>query len=247
MAYNSLLIQRRKEIHEKIGRAIEEIYSDRLQEYYEMLAYHYSRSDNFYNAYQYCKLAGDKAERNYSHWEAYGFYKDAKNLLDKLPQTEENKKRRIEIFHKIRITMGPLGFPAELLEIFQEGERLSKELRDDYHLARFYSDIGSYYTWKGNPTLGRKYTESAFEKARANKDIELMGSLAHPLSMSYDRTGENYKIVDMAPDVIDLIEKAERKADFFSFFVNPYSILCAMCGNGMGLLGNFEKGKTILD
>ena len=247
VAYNSLLQQRRRKIHEKIGRAIETLYPDRIEEFHEMLAYHYSRSDNFYNAYQYCKLAGDKAERNYSHWEAYGFYKDAKNLLDKLPQTEENKKRRIEIFHKIRITMGPLGFPAELLEIFQEGERLSKELRDDYHLARFYSDIGSYYTWKGNPTLGRKYTESAFEKARANKDIELMGSLAHPLSMSYDRTGENYKIVDMAPDVIDLIEKAERKADFFSFFVNPYSILCAMCGNGMGLLGNFEKGKTILD
>jgi predicted ATPase len=46
VAYNSLLLKRRKEIHENIGQAIEQIYSDRLEEFYEMLAYHYSKSDN---------------------------------------------------------------------------------------------------------------------------------------------------------------------------------------------------------
>ena len=38
VAYNSLLLKRRKEIHEKIGEAIEELYPDRLEEFYEMLA-----------------------------------------------------------------------------------------------------------------------------------------------------------------------------------------------------------------
>ena len=66
VAYNSLLLKRRKEIHEKIGRAIEEIYPDRLEEFYEMLAYHYSRSDNLDKAYQYLKLSGNKSMRNYS-------------------------------------------------------------------------------------------------------------------------------------------------------------------------------------
>ena len=45
VAYNSLLLKRRKEIHEKIGKAIEEIYAERLEEFYEMLAYHYSKSE----------------------------------------------------------------------------------------------------------------------------------------------------------------------------------------------------------
>ena len=36
----------RKEIHEKTGNAIEELYPNRLEEYYELLAYHYVRSDN---------------------------------------------------------------------------------------------------------------------------------------------------------------------------------------------------------
>jgi predicted ATPase len=66
VAYNSLLLKRRKEIHEKIGRAIEEIYPEILEEFYEMLGYHYSKSDNFDKAYQYLKLSGNKAMRNYS-------------------------------------------------------------------------------------------------------------------------------------------------------------------------------------
>jgi predicted ATPase len=61
VAYNSLLLKRRKEIHEKIGRTIEEIYPDRLEEFYEMLAYHYSKSDNPEKACQYLKLSGGKA------------------------------------------------------------------------------------------------------------------------------------------------------------------------------------------
>jgi len=103
VAYNSLLIQRRKEIHERIGQAIEEIYRDRLQAFYEMLANHYFRSDNLTKAYQFSRLSGEKAAENYSHWEAYGFYKNARDLLAKLPETEENKKRKIEVLNLMRI------------------------------------------------------------------------------------------------------------------------------------------------
>ena len=53
VAYNSLLLKKRKEIHEKIGRAIEQIYGERLEESYELLAYHYVRSDDTIKAVEY--------------------------------------------------------------------------------------------------------------------------------------------------------------------------------------------------
>jgi class 3 adenylate cyclase len=46
VAYNSLLLKRRKEIHEEIGKAIEVLYPDRLEEHCELLAYHYACSAN---------------------------------------------------------------------------------------------------------------------------------------------------------------------------------------------------------
>ena len=41
VAYQSLLSKRRKELHERIGQAIEQLYGDRLEENYEVLAHHY--------------------------------------------------------------------------------------------------------------------------------------------------------------------------------------------------------------
>ncbi len=247
VAYNSLLSKRRKEIHARIGRAIEELYAERLEEFYEMLAYHYSRSDSLEKACRYSRLSGKKAEGNYSHREACDFYKGAIDLLNQLPETAENKKEKLEILYLMRAPLIFLGYPEGTLGLHQQGEQLAKELGDERYLARFYMGMGTYYTYKGDPQLGMKYSEDAFEKARKNRDIELMAVLAYGLSVSYNAAGEFYKIFDMAPEVIDLIEKTERESDFFSLALNPYSILCSYCGWSMSNLGAFDEGKTFLE
>ncbi|MDH3559223.1 MAG: guanylate cyclase, partial [Deltaproteobacteria bacterium] len=247
VAYNSLLLKRRKEIHTRIGRAIEELYAERLEEFYEMLAYQYSRSDSLEKACRYSRLSGEKAEGNYSHREACDFYKGAIDLLNKSPETAENKKEKLEILYLMRAPLIFLGYPEGTLGLHQQGEQLAKELGDERYLARFYMAMGTYYTYKGDPQLGMKYSEDAFEKARKNRDIELMAVLAYGLSVSYNAAGESYKILDMAPEVINLIEKTERESDFFSLALNPYSLLCSYCGWSMSLLGAFDEGKTFLE
>jgi len=61
VAYNTLLVGRRKEIHVRTGEAIENIYSDRLEEFYGMLAYHFANGEDFHKAAEYSKLASEKA------------------------------------------------------------------------------------------------------------------------------------------------------------------------------------------
>lgn len=58
VAYQSLLLKKRKKLHERIGQAIEQIYADRLEACYEILAHHYARSRNFDKAFQYLKRSG---------------------------------------------------------------------------------------------------------------------------------------------------------------------------------------------
>ena len=247
VAYNSLLLEKRKEIHDKIGKAIEELYAERLEKFYEVLAYHYSRSNSLEKAWRYARLSADKAEGNFSHREACDFYKLALSLLNKLPATAENKKEKIKVISLIIPPLVFLGFPEESLGIFKQGEKLLKELGDERRLAKLYNAIGLYHTQKGNPQLGMKYSEDAFVQARKNRDIDLMPPLAFGLSIPYAQTGEYYKIVDIAPDVIALIEKAEREADSFSMGWNPYSLICSFCGHGMGNLGAFDQGKAFLE
>ena len=111
VAYNSLLLKRRKELHGKIGEAIEQIYADRLEEFYEMLAYHYAASDNPEKALYYLKLSGEKAARSYSNWEAIAFYREAIKVLDAQPETEENKREKIEVYLSINDPLGLLSYP----------------------------------------------------------------------------------------------------------------------------------------
>jgi tetratricopeptide (TPR) repeat protein len=248
VAYNSLLQKRRTEIHAKIGQATEELYPERLEEFYEMLAYHYSKSENPERAYQYLKLSGNKAAKNYSNWEAFRHYKEAINTLTKMPVTEENKREQIEVRFLMAHPMILLGFPQDSLEILQKGEMLSNEHRDERSLAHFLSLIGQYYVFKGEDLLlGIKYSEESFKEAEKIDDVELMAPVGADLCLLYWWSGEYSKIVDLASKVIALLDKTHRQSEFFKRPYNIYSMLLANYGASMCMLGNFEEGIVLFE
>jgi class 3 adenylate cyclase len=97
VAYNSLLLKRKREVHEKIGRDIESLYPDRLEEYCELLAYHFKNSAASENAVKYLELASQKAARVNAMEEANTYFDEAMELLDNLPESEENRQVRISL------------------------------------------------------------------------------------------------------------------------------------------------------
>ena len=95
--YQTLLRPKREEYHERIGKAIEALYPERLEEYYEVLAYHYGRSGNKDKAVEYLDLANQKAAKANAMEEAKRYFDEAMTLLDTLPETEGNQQRRIAL------------------------------------------------------------------------------------------------------------------------------------------------------
>jgi len=57
VTYNSLLLQRRKELHCLVAAAIEELHASRLPEVYGLLAYHYERGEEWERALNYLRRA----------------------------------------------------------------------------------------------------------------------------------------------------------------------------------------------
>jgi class 3 adenylate cyclase/tetratricopeptide (TPR) repeat protein len=247
VAYNSLLLKKRREIHEKIGHAIEDIYPDRLEEFYEMLAYHYGRGEDLQKASHYLTLSGNKAARRNSLWEAYSFYKEALATLHRLPETGERKKKQLELLLLAAIPLHLLGYPEGCLGMLQEGEALAKELQDIRHLAFFYGRLSSHYTYKGNHLLAIKYSEDALKEGLRSEDVDLVGPIVYGLSLSYMGAGQLGKLVAVVPKVLDLIEKKGRTADFFALHINPYACCSAFCGCGLGWMGNFNEGELFFD
>jgi predicted ATPase len=94
VAYHSLLTNTRKQFHERIGNAIEDLYKGRLDEHCEELAYHYQQSGSREKALEFLILAAKKAAGRFANVEAMNFCKEALKMLDQLAETEENQKLR---------------------------------------------------------------------------------------------------------------------------------------------------------
>jgi class 3 adenylate cyclase/tetratricopeptide (TPR) repeat protein len=244
VAYDSLLLKRRQEIHERIGQAIEELYPDRLEEFYEMLAYHYSRSGNLEKAYQYLKLSADKAVLSYSLWEACNFGKGAINLLNQMPRTDENKSKGIELRLWISSAMMGLGYHEDFINMLQEGERLSKELSDERSLANIYGSIGTYHTLRGDPGKGVGYLEDAFKVAEKLQDIEMIARVGFQLLNAYSTAGLYFRTTEVAPQIISLLESAHRESESLAGVFNLYSALLATYGYALAVLGDLKKGDA---
>jgi class 3 adenylate cyclase/tetratricopeptide (TPR) repeat protein len=247
VAYNSLLSYRRREIHKRIGRAIEELYVGNLEEFYEVLAYHYSKGEEIEKACQYLKLSGGKAVLNHALWEAYGFYTEAVNFLRRPPENKEKKKDLLDIILLMRIPMALLGYPEGSFRFLMQGEGLAKEIGDTKPLASIHSMLGNYYTQTGDYLTAIRYTEEGFEETLKAQDIDLMVPLGFPLCSTYHGLGQYKKIIDKMPEVIYLIEKRGRESEFFAISMNPYSCMCSFCGVAFAGLGRFEEGKAFME
>jgi predicted ATPase len=115
--YDSLLVSRRAELHERIGQALERLDADRLEEHYEVLAYHYRRSANVERTLVYLDLANQKAVKAFAVTEAKDYFDEAMALLDTVPADEVNQRRRITLL----VNQGTVMF---LLVRFAEYEAL---------------------------------------------------------------------------------------------------------------------------
>jgi class 3 adenylate cyclase/tetratricopeptide (TPR) repeat protein len=142
VAYSGLLLKRRKEIHEKIGRAIEQLYAERLEEYYELLAYHYVRSDNTAKALEYLDHANRKAVKACAAEDAKAYFDKAMELLDTLPETDENKERRILLVVNQHLVFFNLLKLTEYQQLLVRYESMAAGIRDRGLQGAFYARVG---------------------------------------------------------------------------------------------------------
>jgi class 3 adenylate cyclase/tetratricopeptide (TPR) repeat protein len=94
--YDSILVKRKKKLHEEIGDAVEELYKGNLSEHFEVLSEHYFFSENYAKSADYLRLAGRKAEKAASFNDAIAHAKKRVTALERLTRTEDIEKQIID-------------------------------------------------------------------------------------------------------------------------------------------------------
>ncbi len=97
VAYNSVLVERRRLLHERAAQAIEALFSDQLEDHLSELAHHYDRSGNVRKAVEYLGRAGRLAAQRTAHSEAVGYFKRTLELLKHLPDSAERGRQEFDL------------------------------------------------------------------------------------------------------------------------------------------------------
>jgi class 3 adenylate cyclase/tetratricopeptide (TPR) repeat protein len=127
VAYSTLLHERRRTLHRLVATAIEELYEDRIQEHYEVLAHHYVQAEDWDKALQYLDTAAEKATDSFANSEASGFLTQAIEICERLG-TDDARRRLVGFAERqgaVAFALGDLdGAAAAFVKLADNAQQL---------------------------------------------------------------------------------------------------------------------------
>jgi class 3 adenylate cyclase/pimeloyl-ACP methyl ester carboxylesterase len=132
VAYESLLKQRRRALHRRVGEVIEELYSDRLPEFYETLAWHFTQGEVWTKAVDYLLKSTDKARAQFADADASGYAREAVELIDRHGGDRSSKLRALEAIGDLESLQGKLE-PAN--EAYDRAVEVAADAKTKHRLA----------------------------------------------------------------------------------------------------------------
>ncbi len=107
VSYNTLLITRRRELHQYAAEALESLFVNQKDEMASALAWHYQRAKNHPKAIHYLTIAADKARLTYSYYEADHYYAEALREVEQADEVDWQQKVSLyEHQGEVRVLLG---------------------------------------------------------------------------------------------------------------------------------------------
>ena len=132
-AYESLLLTRRREWHERIARAIEERFGELAASEPELLAYHFGEAGLPGRACDYRMRAGDQAAKRTAYQEAAAHFSTGLKLTQALPQPADRSRRQLDFLLKLgailTLTRGMQS--AEVEDAYRRASEIGESLEDN--------------------------------------------------------------------------------------------------------------------
>ena len=172
VAYNSLLIERRKLLHERAGQALESMFADHLDDHLSELTRHYSHSDNVEKAIEYLGRAGQQALQRSAHDYAISNLTAALDLLRKLPENPERIQREL----MLQLSLGQglqavRGFTAEEAKrAFTRARELCERLGDRPELFLVLWGLFAVHLLRGERREAHRLAKQLLKRAEEARD-----------------------------------------------------------------------------
>ena len=237
VAYNSLLIKRRKEIHERIGKAIEDIYADKLEEFYEILAFHFRQAESLDKAVYYLVKSADKNLEHYAVEISHQQFEEAFDIISRKPHhAKEDELLLIDIMLRWAWTFFLRGDFKGLTDLLYSYEQVAQSLDDKERLGMFYAWLGFGMFARGNFRHSHEYLCEALKLGEEISNQRVIGYSCCWLTWLCPELG----LIDEA---ITFGERAQEASRILQS--DPYLCYESIAGLGYSYYHKGYKKKTI--
>jgi class 3 adenylate cyclase/predicted ATPase len=176
VAYNSLLIERRKLLHERAGVALESMFAEQLDDHLDELARHYSHSDNLTKAVEYLGRAGQQAIQRSAYVDAVSSLTAAIDLVRRLPDSSERIQREL----LLQLALGPALLAAkgnatpEVERAYTRARELCERLGDPPELFPTLFGLWVMYLVRGELRTAYELADRLLQRAQSTHDPALL-------------------------------------------------------------------------
>ncbi len=242
VAYNSVLVERRKLLHERIGSAIEASFAQSIDDHLSQLAHHYSRSSNTEKAIEYLDRAGQQAQARGALKGAEILFKQAIGALGTTSETPERTQREFNLQYALWQAL-----------FFTSGYTTDETVRATRRLRELGEKIGNpeqlllMLETAVIPTFGRG------EMTTAQQIADQIVEIAEQVGSNVGRTwGHFYRGVarmyrgDLTEAMRDF-EAAEASyidTDFSELTLDPRATTLSNSGRALWHLGMSDRART---
>jgi tetratricopeptide (TPR) repeat protein len=224
--YEGILLQERREVHARVGAAIESQMTDRIDEFYGLLAYHYSAAEQWEQAQDYLFKAGDQAGRMAADAEAVALYHQAMEAYSRVRGDDWDPFERAQLEHKIGEALFRLGEHDQALSYLERSiARLGQSLPSTKWGTRF-ALLRAFLSQVGHRLFPRWFLGSMGESP--NSETEELFNVALALNwIEIYRDIERYMLV-----TISTLNTSERAG-----YAYGSSYLASTLATGLVMMG----------
>lgn len=190
VAYHAQPESERQTQHARIGEAIEQLYADRLSEYFGVLAHHFRQAQRWDKALEYLLAAARQAERTFATREALALYEEALHAAERLGGGVGEPDTVIGI-HEARARLYFLT--SDFARSVAEGERilpLARLTGNRVKEAEALATIAWASTWGRDIGAAIRFSQEALEVAAPAGALAVQGRAHYTLGFVRGVTGE---------------------------------------------------------
>jgi predicted ATPase/class 3 adenylate cyclase len=247
VTYETLLHQKRKELHGLVGQAIEDLYQDRIEEQVSLLYRHFGLAENWPKAAKYGRRAANRAYRLGQLQEAVIMFDNAQSCLARLPDNPTRQKNLIDLQLEIVWPLHFLGQQDRILEICKVAESLAEALKDRVLMGKVLYEYALSYFFKNEYDQGEQYFLKILQQSDENEMHELIGSAKFPLAVIYISTGRLNEAAELYSEVIATREANGTQNEYLEELpFLPYSHSCHHLAYIRALQGKINEAKRLI-